>query len=126
MHSGKQAALALDRIFKQPRKTKQVLADYQQIMRQGPADFSWFIYRMTNPNMRDLFMAPRAFLGAKKAVISVLAGDIFRNVAMRPALSVFKSVYYLASAINWKRTRAAMKQRAINISDTPLRKSPHV
>src|SRR5207237_4455304 len=29
---------------------------FEFVMRHGPKEFSWFIYRVTNPTLRDLFM----------------------------------------------------------------------
>ena len=43
----------------------------------GPKEFSWFIYRVTNPIMRDFFMCPKNIFRVKEALLSVLAGDIF-------------------------------------------------
>ena len=31
-------------------------------MRVGPRDYSWFIYRVTNPTIRDMFMHPAEHL----------------------------------------------------------------
>ncbi len=44
-------------------------------MRRGPREFSWFIHRMTNPALRELFMRPANPLRTQEAVLSVLAGD---------------------------------------------------
>ncbi len=57
-------------------------------MRHGPREFSWFIYRMTNPTMRDLFMSPRNVLRVKEALLSVLAGDIFGKTPIWRSLRV--------------------------------------
>lgn len=44
-------------------------------MRHGPKQFSWLIYRVTNPTMRELFMDPSSAGRRKSALLSVLAGD---------------------------------------------------
>ena len=86
-------------------------------MRRGPSIFSWFIYRVTNPAMRFLFLHPRDFLQTKAAVMSVLAGDIFHNKAIWPSLYAFKGIYYLSSIFNPMRTLNAWRRRRINIRD---------
>ena len=35
---------------------------YDRLVRHGPRQFSWFIYRITNPAMRELFLGPRNVL----------------------------------------------------------------
>ena len=49
---------------------------FEHVMRVGPKEFSWFIYRVTNPTLRDLFMSPSERMGMKKALLSVLAGAV--------------------------------------------------
>jgi hypothetical protein len=59
-------------------------------MAKGPREFSWFIFRMTNPAMRELFMRPSNPFGVKSAVLSLLAGDIFGRTPFWPGLRLFK------------------------------------
>ena len=100
-----------------PRKATAALAKFDHHMRRGPSIFSWFIYRVTNPAMRFLFLHPRDFLQTKAAVMSVLAGDIFHNKAIWPSLYAFKGIYYLSSIFNPMRTLNAWRRRRINIRD---------
>ena len=46
-------------------------------LQHGPREFSWFIFRVTNPTMREFFMAPHNPLRVKEALLSLLAGDIY-------------------------------------------------
>lgn len=101
----------------EPKKAARELAKFDHHMRRGPSIFSWFIYRVTNPAMRFLFLNPRDFLQTKAAVMSVLAGDIFHNKAIWPSLYVFKGIYYLSSLFNPMRTLDAWRRRKINIRD---------
>jgi flavin-dependent dehydrogenase len=99
-------------------------ARFDWVMRHGPREFSWFIYRVTNPNLRDLFMSPRSELGIKASVISVLAGDLFRGTRIRRGLLFFRALYYLESVRDIRRTLAAWRRRAFNIRDeSPMRPS---
>ncbi len=86
-------------------------------MRVGPKEFSWFIYRVTNPNLRDLFMAPSDRLDMKKALVSVLAGDLFGDTPIKRGLFCFRIVYYVFSLANLRRSLAAWRRRAFNIRD---------
>ncbi len=86
------------------------LKAFDRAMRHGPKIFSWFIYRVTTPTLRDLFMGP----GDKRlqeAVLSVLAGDIFRSTPLGIRLFAFKTIYYLRNLFNPRRTLSAWKKR---------------
>jgi flavin-dependent dehydrogenase len=87
------------------------------VMREGPKQFSWFIYRVTNPTLRDLFMAPSEKGGMKKALLSVLAGDVFGRTPIRRGLNLFRTVYYVFSLVHLRRSIAAWRRRAFNIRD---------
>jgi flavin-dependent dehydrogenase len=83
---------------------------YDRSMRHGPKIFSWFIYRVTTPTLRDLFMGPGE-PRLQEAVLSVLAGDIFRGTPLGLKLFAFKAVYYVTNLFNLRRTIAAWKKR---------------
>ena len=85
------------------------------MMKHGPKEFSWFIYRITNPTMRNLFMSPRNNFRVREALLSVLAGDIFGKTPIWRSLLAFKAIYYLTSLANLKRTVMAWKRRKTNI-----------
>ena len=95
---------------------------FEHVMREGPKEFSWFIYRVTNPTMRDLFMSPSDKLDMKKALVTILAGDIFGKTRFKPGLYAFRFVYYAFSLAHFKRTFMAWRRRAFNIrEDSQLR-----
>jgi flavin-dependent dehydrogenase len=90
---------------------------FDWVMRHGPKEFSWFIFRVTNPTLRELFMAPSEKLEMKKAILSVLAGDLFRGTPIKRGLFFFRLVYYAFSTANLRRTVTAWRRRAFNIRD---------
>ena len=90
---------------------------FDWVMRHGPKQFSWFIYRVTNPTLRELFMAPSDRMDMKKALLSVLAGDLFRDTPIRRGLFFFRIVYYAFSLVHLKRSFTAWRRRAFNIRD---------
>jgi flavin-dependent dehydrogenase len=90
---------------------------FDWVMRHGPKEFSWFIYRVTNPTLRDLFMSPSDKLDMKKALLSVLAGDLFKGTPIRKGIFFFRIVYYAFSIANLRRTFNAWRRRAFNIRE---------
>jgi len=68
-------------------------SEYAERIGTALADFSWFIYRITQPAMRSLFLKPRNTLRIKEAILSLLAGDLFRGTPVRWRLNVFKVIY---------------------------------
>jgi len=102
-------------------RTKAAARQFDRVMLKGPREFSWFIYRVTNPTMRDLFMAPRNVFRVREALLSLFAGDIFGRTPIWPSILVFKSIYWISSAFNARRTIDAIRRRRLNIRevDTP-------
>lgn len=115
MVSGIAAAEAIDRSLREPRATAAAMREFDRIVRHGPREYSWFIYRITNPTMRDLFMAPRNDLRMKEAMLGLLAGDIYGETPIWGSLRAFKAVYYIFSMLNLRRSWRSFRQRAINI-----------
>lgn len=101
----------------QPRRAPAARRRFEAHMRKGPQVFSWFIYRMTNPAMRELFMYPIERSRAKAAVVSMLAGDIFTGGPKRWWLAAFKALYYAGSAVLVRRSWHAWLARRHNIRD---------
>src|SRR5262249_4307695 len=100
---------------REPAKSAAALARFDQVVRLGPREYSWFIYRVTNPTMRDMFMAPRNVLRMKEAMIGLLAGDIYGSTPIWKSLRAFKAFYYLFSTLNLRRSLQASRRRAVNI-----------
>jgi flavin-dependent dehydrogenase len=119
MNSGVVGAETVDTCLRKPAEAKKALARFDKVMRHGPKEFSWFIYRVTNPTLRDLFMKPRNIFRMKEAILSVLAGDIFGKTPIWRSIFVFKCIYYAASIANFKRTLMAWKRRKYNIRSIP-------
>jgi hypothetical protein len=67
---------------------------------------------MTSPAIRHLFMTNRRnFLRTREAVLSLLAGDLFRGTPIYWSLRAFKGVYYVTSLFNLRRCLAAWRRR---------------
>lgn len=115
MKSAFAAADTVDTCLRQPRRAQAALRTFDKLMRAGPQTYSWFIYRVTNPAMRDIFMEPREVFRAKAALLSVMAGDVYGNRQIRLPLLFFKAVYYATCLFNFRRTLNAGKMRKRNI-----------
>ncbi|MDB5883005.1 MAG: tryptophan halogenase, partial [Ramlibacter sp.] len=110
-------AETVDACLREPARAAAALARFDREVRRGPREFSWFIYRVTNPTMRDMFMQPRNVWRVKEALLSMLAGDIYGKTPIWRSLRVLKGIFYLTSALNFKRTVKAMRMRKDNIRD---------
>jgi flavin-dependent dehydrogenase len=115
MNSGIAAAEAIHACRTQPARAERALKQFDRIMRHGPKQFSWFIYRVTNPTMRELFLGPRNVLRMEEALLSLLAGDIFGRTPIWKSLRLLKAVYFAMSLANLGRTIRAARRRAFNI-----------
>ncbi len=115
MNSAFAGAEAVDICLQDPNKAAQALRQFDRLIKHGPKEFSWFIYRVTNPTMRNLFMSPRNVFRVQEALLSVLAGDIFGKTPIWRSLKAFKAIYYLASLANIKANFLAWKRRRLNI-----------
>ena len=115
MQGGFVGADTVDTCLREPAKAAAALAHFDSQVRKGPKEFSWFIYRVTNPTMRDLFMEPGNPFRVQEALLSLLAGDIYGKTPIWRSLAVFKTIFYLGSAWNFKRSWRAWRLRKSNI-----------
>jgi flavin-dependent dehydrogenase len=115
MNSGFEGAKAIDACLSRPAESAAALQAFDRAMKHGPEVFSWFIYRITNPTMRDIFMAPRNIFRVKEALLSVLAGDIFGTTPIWRGLRIFKVIYYLSFLGNFRQSLAGWRARRVNI-----------
>ncbi len=115
MNSGVLGAEAINTCLRQPAQADTALKQFDRQMKHGPREFSWFIYRMTNPIMRDFFMSPKNVFRVKEALLSLLAGDIYGKTPIWRSLLIFKMLYYTANLLQPKRAFMAWKNRRFNI-----------
>jgi flavin-dependent dehydrogenase len=117
MQSGFEAADTIAATLDMPQRAAVARARFDKRMKLGPREFSWFVFRVTNPTMRDFFMYPQNPLRVKEALMSLLAGDIFGKTPIWGSLRVMKALYYLVSIGNLRRTVRAWRRRRVNIRD---------
>jgi len=99
MNSGFLAADAVETCLDRPEQAAEALQHFDQQIKASLARFSWFIYRITSPAIRSLFMAPRNYFRIEEAVLSLLAGDIAANSPIRSRLALFKALFYAKTAL---------------------------
>jgi flavin-dependent dehydrogenase len=112
------AAQTVDTCLREPARATSALKQFERISKHGTREFSWFIHRITNPTMRDLFMGPRNLLRMKEALLGLLAGDIYGNTPIWSSLRAFKTLYYIVSLAHLRRSIGALRRRRINIQST--------
>ena len=117
MQGGFVGAETVDTCLRDPAKAALALKQFDQQVRKGPREFSWFIYRVTNTTMRDMFMGPRNIWRVKEALMSVLAGDVFGKTPIWRSLAMFKLIFYVTSFMNLRRSWRAMRLRKANIRE---------
>jgi flavin-dependent dehydrogenase len=111
MNSAFRGADTVEICLDQPRKAARALQQFDAEIRQGIDTFSWYIYRVTTPTLRELFMGPRNVLRVQEAVLSLLAGDVFRHSPIRSRLRIFKAIYYCKSLLHLKKSFIAWRRR---------------
>lgn len=94
MNSAFRAAETVATVLRDPRRADRALARFDADVQRGIDRFSWFIYRMNRPALRDLLMNPRNILRLQEAMLSLLSGDVFRPSPVHRRLAIFKALYY--------------------------------
>lgn len=85
--------------------------NFERKVRRGIDTFSWFIHRFNQPAFEALFVSTRRPPKIERAVLSLLAGDVFEQPKMRVPLFLFKVVYYMFFLLNWKENWAVARRR---------------
>jgi flavin-dependent dehydrogenase len=111
MHSAFVGTDTIERCLDKPAEARAALKAFDRSMRHGPRVFSWLIYRVTTPTLRDLFMSPSNRFRLQEALLSVLAGDVFRGTPLGLRLFTFKFLYYLGNLVQPRRSWIAWLKR---------------
>jgi flavin-dependent dehydrogenase len=120
MHSAFVGADVVETTLDRPCEAAAARRRFDKAMRHGPRAFSWFIFRVSSPTMREFFMAPQNPLRVKEALISLLAGDIYGKTPIWASIFALKSLYYLVSLAHLGRSLAFWKRRRLNIRDAEV------
>ena len=115
MNGGLHGAEVVDKILNDPTCEAREIRRFNRIVRSGIDYFSWFIYRITQPAMRSMFMSPRNTFRMEEGILSLLAGDLFRDTPVRYPLFMFKVTYRLAFLLNLRDNMAARRRRRLSL-----------
>lgn len=96
----------------------QRLRDFERMVRRAINTFSWFIHRFTQPAFQSLFVSTNRPPKIERAVLSLLAGDVYEQRRARFPLFLFKVCYYTVFMLNWKENWAASRRRKLGTSTT--------
>jgi len=95
MNSAFESVVAVDHWLKgEAKQAERAFRHLEKVLKHGPKMFSWFIYRITSPAIRNIFMHPQNVWRMQEALLSILAGDLFRNTPVGPRMLGFKFIYY--------------------------------
>ncbi|MHB1304524.1 MAG: NAD(P)/FAD-dependent oxidoreductase [Acidiphilium sp.] len=86
---------AVEACLRDPSRSQRVLKRYDAATQKALGSITWFIYRIREPAMRNLFMSPRNWFRMEEAILSLLAGDIFGGWSIRSRLYIFRTIYYI-------------------------------
>jgi flavin-dependent dehydrogenase len=66
-------------------------------MRRAMDKIGWLIYRINDPVLRQMFMAPSDKLQMRAGMVSILAGNLERNWRYSASFLAFKGIFYALS-----------------------------
>jgi flavin-dependent dehydrogenase len=120
MKSAMAGADAVDGALTDPAAAPRLNRAFEALVRRGLRTFTWMIYRMPSPVMRDLIMRPRDDFGIKRAVLSFLAGDVYVPGPVRRRVYAFRLIYYISVLANPRRAWRGWRARQRNIVPTAI------
>jgi flavin-dependent dehydrogenase len=119
MHGAFAGADAVETCLDHPRRARRALNAYDTDARRGLRVFSWFIYRIMAPGLRNIFMNPDNRFQLRDALLSVLAGNTVLRARLALRLIALKALYYVFSAGDlraswtaWRKRGQARRERA--------------
>ena len=111
MHGAFVGADTVETCLDHPRRARRALNAYDASVHRGVRIFSWFIYRVMTPGLRDIFMNPNNRFQLRDALLSVLAGNIFLRTRLVMKILALKALYYVVSAYNLRKSWVAWRKR---------------
>ncbi len=102
MNGAKAGAVVVDGVLADRRAEARLQKDFDERVRKGIENFSWFIYRFTSPAMRWIFKNPRNMFRLEEAIISMLAGDVFDSKDVLRRFAMLRAIYAVRVVANFK------------------------
>ena len=112
MTSGEMAVDVAEAWLADPARGRAKAARMERTMRHAMGRIGWLVYRINQPALRMLFMAPRNAFRMRDGLVSLLAGNLRgRWDTVLPVLA-FKAVYYVTSGLLRLGVRPALEPAA--------------
>jgi hypothetical protein len=102
---------AVSAYLHEPQKAARAFKTLNAQIRRALAAYSWYIYRINAPSIRTMLLTSRNPFRLQEALLSLMAGDIFRPSPVHARLIVFKAIYFLSSIGNFKASFRAWRKR---------------
>lgn len=109
------AAEIIDACLMKPENSQNLLKQYKSKIDDALKTFSWLIHRFNSPVIHKLFMAPGNNFRIQEGIISLLAGDLYRDTPVKSRLFMFKIIYYVMCLFHFPGTLASYRRRKRNI-----------
>jgi flavin-dependent dehydrogenase len=110
LQSAMNAATLVHRALEEPARERAMQRRYVGKQRAAVGRISWFIERFNTPAMWRLFSSPKNRWRLEETVISVLAGDFYRNDGIVWRLRIFKLIYTLTCLANGRAAFNGVRQ----------------
>lgn len=100
MTAGELGAEAADAWLDDPARGRRLAARTNRELARAMDRISWLIYRINDPVLRSMFMAPRNLLWMRDGIITMLAGNLRGDLRAAVPVLCFKAAYHLLSALH--------------------------
>jgi flavin-dependent dehydrogenase len=107
---------AVETCLRKPAQARRALRRYEAATAKSLGLISWFIYRIREPAMRNLFMSPRNWFRMEEAVLSLLAGDVFGGWQVSSRLYMFRAIYYITKFAHLRHRLRAPRPAAADVT----------
>ena len=81
-----------------PRRAKALFREFDAGVRASLQAFSWLIYRINTPVLRDMFLEPRNRFRMREGLVGLLAGNTGGGPGRLLPVLAFKGAYYFLNA----------------------------
>jgi hypothetical protein len=112
MTAGELGAQTADAWLHDPRLGQKWAAYTNRELARAMDRISWLIYRINDPVMRSLFMAPKNTLWMRDGIINMLAGNLRGNLRSMLPILIFKAVFHTVSALHRRGLGPVMPEMA--------------
>jgi flavin-dependent dehydrogenase len=104
----------------QPQRAAQAYKTFDKGIRRALGAYSWYIYRVNSPAMRSMLATTRNPFRLQEALMSLLAGDVFRRSPIHARLLLFKIIYFLTGLRTFKASFQAWRKRRLAARAAPI------